>query len=66
MADFRNGWLVAVLLAVLTIAEYVFASQVHETGLRVGGVMAAGAVKAGFIAWFFMHLARVWRSEGAH
>jgi heme/copper-type cytochrome/quinol oxidase subunit 4 len=66
MADFRIGWLVALLLAVLTIVEYVFASEMHDTGVRVAGVMAAGAVKAGFIAWFFMHLARVWRSEGAH
>ena len=66
MAIFRNGWLVALLLAVLTVVEFVFASEVHDVGARVTGVMAAGALKAAFIGWFFMHVARIWKTEGAH
>jgi hypothetical protein len=66
MQIFRNGWLVAVLLAALTVVEFIFASEVHDVGVRVTGVMAAGVLKAAFIGWFFMHIARLWKAEGAH
>lgn len=66
MEIFRIGWMVAVLLAAFTGAEYVFAAEVNETGIRVAGVMVAGGLKAALIGWFFMHLARVWRGEEAH
>ena len=66
MDIYRIGWVVAVFLAVLTVVEFVFASEVHNMEVRVTGVMAAGAVKAALIAWFFMHLARAWRGEEAH
>ncbi len=66
MEIYRIGWMVALFLAVLTILEFIFASEVHNTDIRVIGVMAAGTVKAALIIWFFMHVSRAWRGEGAH
>ncbi|MCA9853528.1 MAG: cytochrome C oxidase subunit IV family protein [Dehalococcoidia bacterium] len=66
MEIFRIGWIVAIALAVFTVVEFIFASEVHNTEIRVTGVMLAGTIKALLIIWFFMHIARAWRGEGAH
>ena len=63
MDIFKIGWTVAVVLAVITVAEYVFAVQVGNDTVRFLGLSAAGVSKAGLIIYFFMHISRVWRAE---
>jgi heme/copper-type cytochrome/quinol oxidase subunit 4 len=63
---FQKGYVVAVLLAVVTIAEYVFATGIGNDQARFIGLAAAALVKAGLIVYYFMHVYRLWRAEGAH
>lgn len=66
MEIFKVGWVVAVALAVLTVAEYLFAAEVADATVRFLGLTASAGTKAGLIVWFFMHLPRVWRGEEVH
>ncbi len=59
----RTGINVAVILAVMTILEYIFAVNVPNDYVRFFGLSATALVKAGLIMWYFMHLPRVWRTE---
>jgi len=66
MAIFKIGWIVAVLLAVLTVLEYIFAGEVHDDTGRFVGISLAAGLKAGLIGYYFMHIYRLWRVEEAH
>ena len=66
MEIFKTGWIVAVLLAVLTVLEYIFAGEVHNDSGRFIGIALAAGLKAALIAYYFMHIYRVWRAEEAH
>jgi hypothetical protein len=66
MDMFKTGWIVAVLLGVLTVLEYIFAGQVHDDTGRFVGIALAAGLKAGLIGYYFMHIYRVWRAEEAH
>lgn len=68
MSIFRTGYIVAVLLAVFTVVEYVFAlnSLGVSDEVRIVGLSASAIVKAALILWFFMHFYRLWRGEEAH
>ena len=66
MAIFKTGWIVAVLLAVFTIVEYIFAGEVHDDTGRFIGIAFAAGVKAVLIVYYFMHVYRLWRVEEAH
>lgn len=59
----RTGWMVFVALAVLTIIEYVVAVSL-DANVPVVAVIALA--KAGFIVYYFMHVARAWRGEAGH
>jgi hypothetical protein len=60
--DLRRGLVVFLILAVLTGVEYFLAiSQVPSILLWV---IALG--KGALVVWFFMHIFRVFGSEGGH
>lgn len=66
MGSFRTGYIVAAILAVLTVGEYVVAGEVHDDTSRFV-VLAIGTVfEVVVIAWYYMHLPRLWRREGGH
>lgn len=66
MGSFRTGAIVAFLLAVLTVAEYIVALEMHEDTSRFV-VLAIGTVfEVWLIVWFYMHLPRIWRRDGGH
>jgi len=60
--DLTRGVVIFIILAVLTGFEFILA-QVESATLFL--VLVALA-KAGLVLWFFMHLARVFKSEGGH
>lgn len=66
MGIYKTGLVVAVFLAILTILEYIFAGQVSDETQRFAGLAATAIVKAGLIMYYFMHIYRLWRGEGAH
>ena len=55
-----TGWMVFLLLAVLTAVEFVLAVTI-DANLPILVVLALA--KAGLIVHYFMHLMRVWRSD---
>lgn len=62
----RQGMIVSLILALLTILEYVFAVNVDDDTVRFLGLAASAVAKAALIVYYFMHIYRVWRTEGAH
>ncbi len=67
MNPYKKGIIVAVLLAVMTIAEYIFAVEVHDELIRFLGLTATAVVKVYLIAEFFMHFSNMLKpSSEAH
>lgn len=66
MGIYKTGLLVAVLLAVLTVLEYIFAGGVSNETQRFAGLAVTAVLKAGLIMYYFMHIYRLWRGEEAH
>lgn len=66
MDPFAKGWIVAGLLAVLTIAEYIAATALDDAHIRFAGLAVTGVVKAVLITIYFMHISRAWRPAEAH
>ena len=60
--ELTRGIVVFAILAVLTAIEFGLARLEAATLLLVLIALA----KAGLVLWYFMHLARVFRSEGGH
>lgn len=58
-ADFRQIYIIAVVLAVLTAAEFFVSTALGSTALLVLIALA----KAALIVQFFMHIYRLWREE---
>ncbi len=66
MQIFRRGLVVALILAILTIVEWVAASALEGDTVRFV-VLAIGTLfEAWLIAWYYMHVYRLWRTEEAH
>ncbi len=60
--ELKQGIIVFVALAVLTVVEYlVGTSQVPAVIMWIIALL-----KAGIVIWYFMHVFRVFRSEGGH
>ncbi len=59
---YRLSTTIALVLAVLTGIEYFAA--IYETGATIMFLLALA--KAYFVVNFFMHVSRIWRSEGGH
>ncbi|MFA7249122.1 MAG: cytochrome C oxidase subunit IV family protein [Dehalococcoidia bacterium] len=62
----RTGLNVFVILAVLTIVEYIVAVTLDSTVLLVALLSVAALAKCWAIVTYFMHIARLWRGEEAH
>jgi len=60
---YRQGIIVAVVLAVLTLLEYVVATQMESAVLLL---VLMAVVKGGLVAWYFMHIYSLWTEEEAH
>ncbi len=60
------GIIIAVILAVLTVVEYIFAVNVSDVNVRFFGLTVAALAKAALIVWYFMHFGRVFRPGEAH
>ena len=61
-----RGIYVIVVLAILTILEFVVAIVVDSSLWLVIGLTPFALLKAGFIFYFFMHVYKVWRGEEQH
>lgn len=59
----RTGWMIFVILAVLTVVEYFIATGV-EKNIPVIAVIAV--IKAVLIINYFMHISAAWRGEHGH
>ncbi len=64
-AELRRGIYVFLALAVLTVIEYFIGVAEGSTGL-VLILWVIILIKGGLVLWFFMHLPRVFSSEGGH
>lgn len=62
----QTGLIVAAILAVLTVTEYVFATHIDDDLVRFLGITASAVGKAGLIVYYFMHIYRLWRPQEAH
>jgi len=60
--EIRRGGLVFAVLALLTALEYLLGTNAVPPAL----LWLIALSKAGLVAWFFMHIFRVFRSEGGH
>ncbi len=65
-AAMQKGLVVAFILAVLTIAEYVFATHVEQVQVQFIGLALTAVGKAALICYYFMHIYRLWRVQEAH
>ena len=61
-----RGLVAIVLLAVLTIVEYVIAVGIDSISTVVTALAVIGVVKALVILEYFMHISKLWRGEGEH
>jgi caa(3)-type oxidase subunit IV len=59
-ADYRQGIIVFLVLAVLTAIEVAVANYLDNPGVPL---IIIALVKAGLIVQFFMHIYRLWREE---
>lgn len=62
-AAYRQGVMVFVGLAVLTIAEFFVSAATDGSAVLL---FIIALVKAGIIVNFFMHIYRLWRAEEDH
>lgn len=60
---YLTGLIVALALALLTAIEYWFGIQTNPSVLTL---MLISVVKSALVIYFFMHVYRLWRTEGSH
>ncbi len=58
-ADFRQVYIIFVILAVLTAAEFIVSANLNAPVL----LLLIALAKAALIVQFFMHVYRLWREE---
>lgn len=61
-SPYTKGIIVAVGLAALTVVEYYLALVTSSPTL----LLLVALLKAVIVIWFFMHVYRLWRTEGSH
>lgn len=59
-AAYRQGAIVFLVLAVLTIVEFYIA---QVSGGRAVPLLLIALIKAALIVYYFMHIYRLWREE---
>jgi hypothetical protein len=62
-AAYRQGIIVFIGLAVLTVAEFLVSAATDGSAVLL---LIIAVLKAGIIANFFMHIYRLWRAEEDH
>lgn len=62
-AAYRQGLLVFIGLAILTVAEFFVSAATDGSAVLL---IIIAVLKAGIIAQFFMHIYRLWRAEEEH
>ena len=63
LGAFQKGYVVAVFLAIWTIAEYIFAVGLENDTARFLGLAFAAVVKAWLIIQYLLHTYRLWPEE---
>lgn len=58
-ADFRQIYIIFLVLVVLTVAEFVVSTTIGSTVL----LLLIALAKSALIVQFFMHIYRLWREE---
>ena len=61
-----RGFVAMVILAVLTIVEFIVAIDIDSTTLVVVLLSVMGVAKAVIIVRTFMHVSKLWRGEEEH
>jgi hypothetical protein len=61
-SELNRGVIIFIGLAILTIIEYILA--ISQLPVILLWMIAFG--KAALVVWFFMHIFRLFRSEGGH
>lgn len=59
---YRQGYIVAIILAVVTVVEYFIALSISNFAI----MMLLGLVKAYFVVNYFMHIKSLWSEEESH
>ena len=59
-SGYRQGFIVFLILAVLTAIEIVIATNLDSPGVAL---IIVALIKAGLIVQYFMHIYRLWREE---
>ena len=62
----QRGLVAIVVLAVLTLVEYLVAVGLDSTTVVIMLLAVFAIAKALVILEYFMHLSKVWRGEGEH
>jgi cytochrome c oxidase subunit IV len=62
-AAYRQGVIIFVVLAVLTVLEFFVSSYFNGSAVML---FIIALLKAGLIVNFFMHIYRLWRTEEGH
>ena len=62
----QRGLVAIVVLAVLTVVEYLIAVGLDSTTVIITLLSIIAIAKALVILEYFMHLSKVWRGEGDH
>jgi heme/copper-type cytochrome/quinol oxidase subunit 4 len=61
-----RGLTAIIVLAVLTVVEYVIAVGIDSMAVVVTALAVIGIAKALVILEYFMHVSKLWRGEGEH
>jgi len=56
---FRRGWIIFVVLLLLTAVEFVIGVAMNSIAL----LLVIALIKAALIVYYFMHIYRLWREE---
>jgi len=59
-ADYRRNFYVFIVLALLTLFEFIIAINLENPAVPL---LIIGLIKAGLIVQYFMHIYRLWREE---
>jgi hypothetical protein len=62
---YGRSTIVALVLAVFTVVEYFLATTLPGESLLVP-MFIIGLLKAAAVVYFYMHISRLWSSEGGH
>ncbi|MBE7519690.1 MAG: hypothetical protein HS107_10650 [Thermoflexaceae bacterium] len=63
MGSYRIGWIMAVWLIVLIFVDFSIAQWVDHDQLRFSLLTIGTLAEAIPIAYYFMHISRVWQGE---